>query len=103
MRAANPAYFDGRLYLRAESPKAYWLERIRQRPEVELIQNGRRLSYRAKPSSDPALDQAVGRAMSEKYGRVDRMLTSVRDHSESVAILLERSEARAEDGAGDSP
>ena len=94
---------DGQFYLRADSPEAYWLQRIRLRPLVELSRDGQRSSYRATPSSDPTIQQAVNRAMSEKYGRVNRMLTLVRDHTESVAILLEPSEAVAHDSAGDSP
>jgi hypothetical protein len=79
----------GHLYLRAGSPKAMWLERIRARPVVELTRNGVTRLVRATPIDDPALRNAVSWAMREKYGLVDAVIVRIIDHSKSVPILLE--------------
>lgn len=92
------------LYLRAGSPEAKWLERIRARPEVELTRNGVTQKVRATPVEDAALRSAVSWAMREKYGLIDAVLVRIIDHSKSVPILLEplSSEEPAGEGAPSS-
>ena len=80
---------DGKTYLRARSPEAKWLMRLRTRPEVELTRMGVARTVRATPIDDAALRVAVSWAMREKYGLVDAVLVRIIDHSESVPILVE--------------
>ena len=80
---------DGRLYLRADLPGAGWLDRLRAHPEAELQRDGTRERVRAVPVDDPALRDAVGRAMAVKYGLVDRLLGAIRNEERAVAVLLE--------------
>jgi len=79
----------GHLYLRAGSPHAKWLERIRARPVVELTRGGVTQKVRATPIEDAALRNAVSWAMREKYGLVDAVIVRIIDHSQSVPILVE--------------
>jgi hypothetical protein len=80
---------DGRLYLRADLPGAGWLDRLRANPEAELRRDGTRERVRAVPVDDPALRDAVGRAMAAKYGLVDRLFGAIRDEDRAVPVLLE--------------
>jgi hypothetical protein len=80
---------DGRTYLRAGSPKAKWLERIRARPEVALTRDDVTEKVRATPIEDVALRNAVSWAMRDKYGFIDAVLVRIIDHSEAVPILVE--------------
>ena len=80
---------DGRTYLRAGSPEAKWLERIRARPKVELTRDGVTQEVRATPIEDVALRNAVSWAMRGKYGLIDAVLVRIIDHSEAVPILVE--------------
>lgn len=81
--------WDGRLYLRAGSPRAHWLDRLRERPDVMLARGSERLPYTAVPKDDPALRSAVNERMAAKYGFADRLWSHVADRSRSVPILLE--------------
>ena len=85
---------DGVSYLRAASPDASWLNRIRQIPDVKLDRVGRLTAYRAIPIDDPRVREAVSRAMAEKYGNFDQALVWLRDHSRSVPIQLQSPSAR---------
>jgi hypothetical protein len=78
----------GVVYLRAGSPGASWLERVRARPEVALARGEERRAYLAVPQDDPALREHVNRAMAEKYGISDRLITYVFDRGSSVPIRL---------------
>ena len=80
---------DGEAYLRAGSPEANWLERIRARSVVELARDGVVQRVRATPIDDAALRNAVSWAMREKYGLIDAVLVRIIDHSEAVPILVE--------------
>ncbi len=80
---------DGRSYLRADLPGADWLDRLRANPEAELRRDGTQERVRAVPFDDPALRDAVGRAMAEKYGLVDRLVAAIRDDDRAVPVLLE--------------
>jgi hypothetical protein len=80
---------DGESYLRAGSPEAKWLERIRARPEAEITRDGVTRKVRATPSKDAALRNAVSWAMRDKYGFIDAVLVRIIDHSEAVSILVE--------------
>jgi hypothetical protein len=80
---------DGRSYLRADLPGADWLDRLRAHPEAELQRNGSKERVRAVPVDDPVLRAAIGRAMAEKYGFVDRLVGAIRDDDRAVAIRIE--------------
>ena len=79
----------GEVYLRAGSPEAKWLERIRARPEVELTRDGVMQKMRAIPIEDVALRNAVSWAMREKYGLIDAVIVRIIDHSEAIPIRVE--------------
>ena len=64
---------EGVSYLRAESKDAAWIERIRERPDVQLDRAGRRTHYRAIPIGDDDTRESVSRAMAEKYGTILNM------------------------------
>jgi len=87
-------------YLRAASPNARWLARIREHPEIELERNGIVRRFRATPVDDSAVEIAVAWAMRQKYGLIDAILVRLIDHSEAVPIRVEPIEAKpdSEDG-----
>jgi hypothetical protein len=80
---------DGHLYLRAGSPHARWLARVRDNPLVTLKRGDEKAPFKAIPQEDPATRKAVNALMAEKYGYADRMLAYIVDRNHSVAILLE--------------
>jgi hypothetical protein len=81
---------EGKSYLRSEWPDALWLDRLRAEGEVELERAGERFAVRAVPVGDPALRDAVTRAMSEKYAALDRVLGVLRDDARALPVLVER-------------
>ena len=85
---------EGVSYLRAESPDASWLNRIRQFPDVKLVRSGRRMDHRAIPIDDEKVRETVSWAMTEKYGAFDQALVWFRDYSRSVPIQLQSPSAR---------
>ena len=80
---------EGRTYVRAADAKTDWLERLLARPEVEVNRDGMISRVRGVPSDDPAVREAVNRAMRRKYGSVDRVVAWVRDRSHCVPVWLE--------------
>lgn len=76
-------------YVRASDPGSDWLERLLARPEARLQRDGMVSRVRGVPSDDPAVREAVNRAMRRKYGGVDRVLAWARDHSRCVPVWLE--------------
>jgi hypothetical protein len=80
---------DGRLYLRADLPGAEWLERLRARPEADLQRDGTKERVRAATVDDPALCEAVDRAMADKYGFADRLVEAALRDERAVTVLLE--------------
>jgi hypothetical protein len=79
----------GRRYVRADLPGADWLERLRAHPEAELRRDGEQERVTARPVDDPAMREAVARAMSEKYGFVDDLVGILRNEASVVPVLLE--------------
>lgn len=79
----------GTPYLRAGSPSARWLDRLRARPEVLVERGGVERRYLAHPREDPRYRRAVNRAMAEKYGLADQLVTLFIDRNDSVPIRLE--------------
>jgi hypothetical protein len=73
----------------AADPDTDWLERLLARPEVQLRRDGMVSRVRGVPSDDPAVREAVNRAMRRKYGSVDRVVAWVRDRSRCVPVWLE--------------
>ncbi len=80
---------DGTLYLRASSPRADWLERLSERPEVALDRGGVVRSYRAVRVDDPVIRDRVNRAMAAKYGRLDHIVSLLRRRDRSVPVRLD--------------
>lgn len=80
---------DGKLYLRAGSPKARWLARLENESQIGLKRDRvtRTLHARAL-RDDRASRTAVNRAMAEKYGLADRVVGFLVDHEQSVPIVL---------------
>jgi hypothetical protein len=62
---------DGTAWVRVARPERSWFERVRERPEVELVRNGVALPYRAIEITDPEMRARVDAAFREKYGLVD--------------------------------
>jgi hypothetical protein len=81
---------EGRAYVRAADAESDWLERLKAHPEGQLRRKGKDSRVRAVPSADPAMREAVNRAMRRKYGSVDRVVSWLRDRSNSVPVRLER-------------
>ena len=82
---------ENSLYLRAASPKARWLERIRGSSSVMLLRGTARQEWLAVPLSSEALRDAVDQAMTRKYGTADRLWRYFRDGSQTVPIRLDPS------------
>jgi hypothetical protein len=81
--------WNGQLYLRAGSPRAHWLERLRANPLVTLKRQGETLAFTALPKDDPETRAAVNDHMAAKYGYADRLWGHLGDRRRSVPILLE--------------
>jgi hypothetical protein len=94
-----PGGTPGVVYLRAGSPEASWLARLRERPQVALERGEERRAYLALPEDDPALREGVNRAMAEKYGVSDRLIAYVFDRGEAVPIRLVPDPTRPAPGA----
>lgn len=80
---------DGKTYLRAGSPSARWLARLRARPEVAIERDGVTRKARATVVAAPAVAAAVSAAMREKYGFIDAVIVRLIDHTRSVPVLIE--------------
>jgi hypothetical protein len=80
---------DGRSYVRADLPGADWLERLRAHPEALLRRDGVEERVTARPVDDPAVREAIARAMAEKYGFVDDVVGILRDEDAVVPVILE--------------
>jgi len=73
-------------WLRAGSPEASWLARLRAEPRVQITREGVRTSFRAEIAEGSA--DRVNFLMREKYGRSDELMMALRDPSEVTAIRL---------------
>ena len=91
-----PDVAAGVVYLRAGSPDASWLTRLRARPEVALERGEERRAYLAVPEDDAALRERVNQAMAAKYGVSDRLIAYVFDRGSSVPIRLVPDPSRQE-------
>ncbi|HKK53596.1 MAG TPA: hypothetical protein VKA74_18515 [Myxococcota bacterium] len=76
------------LWLRAGSPEAAWLQRLRARPDVRLTRSGETQRYRAVVVPDFA--RRINGLMRERYGLADRLISTIHDPDEVVAVRLER-------------
>ncbi len=79
----------GFAWLRAGQAQSGWLARIDGRPRIEVERGGRTRAFRAVPVRDPATRDRVHALLAEKYGFADRLISLIRDGSQSVAIRLE--------------
>ena len=78
----------GDQWIRAGDPEATWLQRIRDYPEVHVTRFGEREVYRAEIVEDFA--DRINDGMREKYGRADRLISTIHDDDAVVAIRLVR-------------
>ena len=62
---------DGTTWVRVARPGRAWLERLRDRPDAELVRNGVARPYRAVVVPDPATRERVDAAFATKYGLGD--------------------------------
>lgn len=80
---------DSATWLRAGSPHARWLARLRAHPAVEIRRGEQVLFYTAVPIDTPDERALVNRAMAEKYGRADHLIAHVFRREQSVPIRLD--------------
>jgi hypothetical protein len=80
-------------YLRADSPDAGWLARLRGDPEVTLKRGDGEAQFRAVCEEGRLIRGQVNRAMSEKYGFADRLWGRFSDHARAVPVRLVPSRA----------
>jgi hypothetical protein len=89
---------DGVEHLRAGSDRVEWLQRLRERPRVE-IQRGhgpgaeRRAYVASIVAGDPGLSQRIDRAMSAKYGFADQVWGRLARRGRGVPVQLMPAEA----------
>ena len=91
-----PDAAEGVVFLRAGSPGASWLARLRERPQVALERGEERRAYLAVPEEDASLRERVNRAMAAKYGVSDRLIAFVFDRGSAVPIRLVPDPSRQE-------
>jgi len=82
---------DGALWLRAGMPSSSWLERLRARPDVELVRAGTTALYTATPV--PEERERIHALTRERYGIADRIISALRDGSQSVPVRLDPRQA----------
>ncbi len=75
------------LWLRAGDPGSGWLQRLSERPAVELERDGRMGRYEA--FAVPHMGPEVDAKMAEKYGLADRVIGMIRSEGESIAVRLD--------------
>lgn len=77
------------LFLRAGRRGARWLEELRAHPVVEVVREDETLVYRAEAVDDPAVREAVNRAMARKYGGANQLVVFLLDEAETVPVRLD--------------
>jgi hypothetical protein len=79
----------GFAWVRAGMSGSSWLARIDQNPIVLIERGGRLLRYRAVPVRQPQIRDRIHALMREKYGLADRLVSVLRDPTQSVPVRLE--------------
>ena len=80
----------GHAWLRSGTPGNGWLERIDANPDVTIERAGVVTRYRAVPvRTDPKLRDRIHALMAEKYTWADRIISALRDGTQSVPIRLD--------------
>lgn len=77
----------GDLWLRAGSPEADWLQRLRETPDVVLRRGGKATRHRAVVVTGSA--RRVNDLMRQKYGWADHVISTLHDPAKVVAVRLE--------------
>ncbi len=77
-------------YLRANSPDAEWLARVRTDPHVELHRGEEVGHFVVVPETDPQVLSSVNAAMAAKYRTSDRLLGLLFDRGSMVPLRLEQ-------------
>lgn len=80
--------FDRGAWLRSGDGESDWLFRIRANPEVFVTREGVRSAYRARVID--GLVQRVNDEMRVKYGAADRLIATLHDPENVVAIRLDQ-------------
>jgi len=80
---------DGRAWLRAGDPKAGWLARIREHPQVEVERGGQRAAYTAVPQ--PAERDRINALFATKYGLADAYIGLLFGRDDATPIRLDPS------------
>jgi hypothetical protein len=62
---------DNATWVRVARPGRTWFERLRERPDVELVRDGVARPYRAVVVTDAAARERVDLAFSARYGFTD--------------------------------
>ncbi len=86
---------DGELYVRGPR-HGHWIQNLRERPQVSLTRGDEMASYRAATVDGTALAVEVDRAVARKYGRAERWVDEIFNHTDPIAVRLERSTAISE-------
>ncbi len=77
------------MYLRANSEKTDWYQRILANPVVEIERDGKTIRCRALVLSSPIETQEVDDLMAEKYQIADELAALVYRRTNPVAIRLD--------------
>lgn len=89
------------VWLRAHSPDAEWLARLRENPQVELQRGGRSVPYRASvPAEAARLRPTLNAAMARKYGLADALVGWLLPADRAVPVRLDPDPSRQERDAG---
>ena len=78
----------GGLWVRAVRPDRAWLERVVERPDVELERRSRLQHYRAVPM--PEQRERINTAMARRYGWAEWLLGLVDERGDAVPVRLSR-------------
>lgn len=80
------AEIDGKLWIRGGDAEAGWVQRLREHPEAKLTRYGQTLDVEAAFVERYAAE--INRAMREKYGWADRVVSVIHDSDHVLAIRL---------------
>lgn len=75
------------IWIRAGQPSSEWLQRLKAKPRVTLVREGKTADYRAVPV--PKQRDRINRLMAERYGWADTLIGLVRDDGETMPIRLD--------------
>lgn len=80
---------DGAQWIEAASPHREFYRDLLANPDVDLVRNGERASYRAVALGGREGHELIRRLLREKYGWADVWIGMLADTSHSIAVRLE--------------